>query len=509
MRSRHPLLVWTFLGIGLGLGVAAPCGVARAQDIDVYIENGDKVTGTVNPPGEVETFRFVVPEGAVLDVSAKPKTHRERRFPPTLFVRVVNANGVDAAPGLFQPKGKGTRLADFVVPATGEYAIEVRGDGFDRGDYQLKLKWKTPKSAKEKGLDLSGGGAVTFTADAGSLLAFTAKRSKRSTALVAAARLVFVPDFGPEVEQFVFDPAGPGKAHKERDLPLRTTGRYRLEVVDLGAGGGTADVVLKLKPASQAKRKIGIRDEDLGGFPEGVTLFASAIADARGVTASDPESANQTAARSSLTVGPGVLRDTEAVFIGLAPEFAGPALSGLLPAGPAVYAGPDGLEYPDLVRIVFPFDLSAFDGDTSTLRVVRRDASGTPTVTSLTGLIIDAVEETVSVQFGKGGTFAAFRLVPSPVASSVFPFRGDSRGEFYEITIFGTGFRDVLDGDGEHVLKLVKDGVVLDAEPRSVDAISVTFLAPGHVGAGRVTFGVLDTETGLVANLPTNSFEYF
>ena len=39
-------------------------------DLDVQIGNGDKVTSTLNPAGEAETFRFDCPAGAKLTVVA-------------------------------------------------------------------------------------------------------------------------------------------------------------------------------------------------------------------------------------------------------------------------------------------------------------------------------------------------------------------------------------------------------------------------------------------------------
>ena len=52
------------------LVLALCAGLARAA-VEVEVGNADKITGTLSPATEVETFHFRVPRGALVTVKAK------------------------------------------------------------------------------------------------------------------------------------------------------------------------------------------------------------------------------------------------------------------------------------------------------------------------------------------------------------------------------------------------------------------------------------------------------
>ena len=77
----------------------------------------------------------------------------------------------------------------------------------------------------------------------------------------------------------------------------------------------------------------------------------------------------------------------------------------------------------------------------------------------------------------------------------------------YTITLGGTGYRDDVDGQGEYWLQPTMDGEPIDAQIVSISPTQFVFVAPAHP-PGRVTFGVLDRETGVLTELPADTFEY-
>jgi len=99
-----------------------------------------------------------------------------------------------------------------------------------------------------------------------------------------------------------------------------------------------------------------------------------------------------------------------------------------------------------------------------------------------------------------------FRLVPPPDPTSLTPFIGQLTGGF-TMTLGGSNFRDARDPLGDRWLQVTIDGVPVDVEILSISSTLVSFITPAHV-PGRVTFGIFDRETGLLGELPSNTFQY-
>src|SRR5690349_485061 len=74
-----------------------------AADVDVEVGNANKVLGTIDPVGEDERLRFVVPGGATITAKAAGA----RKGPP---VGIALRDPDDVARGLPTPRGKGASI---------------------------------------------------------------------------------------------------------------------------------------------------------------------------------------------------------------------------------------------------------------------------------------------------------------------------------------------------------------------------------------------------------------
>jgi len=445
MRVRSPS---PLLLLG-GLVLAGLSALPARGDLDVTLRNGDIVRGTLEPATEVETFHIDLPRGARLKVVAKGRKTSARPRPPVVRLRLTDRYGV-TVPGDVARNGRSSaKISGYDVPASASYAVEVRGDGFALGDYSLSVRWKTPRKYRWRDRDTSQGFQnLDFGADAGAAVVFTAKAAKGSVAKPVVTQLVRL-DGATEipVKTYTF-PLDPGPVFVG-EATIRDTGDHRLKLRD---GGGAS------------------------------------------------------AGSTAVTVPPDAVERLTPVQLALGAPFDGPPASGLLPIGDGVFVGPERLEFGRLVNVVLPFDLAKLPEGTGALRVVRRESTGLFTVLDAGALVIDAAGGRVTAPVPGGGSYGAFRLVPPPKPTSVTPFGGAVAGG-YTITLGGSDFRDARDEHGDRWLAVTLDGEVVNVTVTSVSPTLVAFTAPSHV-YGKVTWGVLDRETGVQGQLPSESFEY-
>lgn len=466
-------------------------------DLDVTLRNGDRVTGTIDPEAEVETYRFDLPRGAKLKVTAKGRKTRPRPDPPKVRLRLLDRFGRDISGDHVKTVSGGAKIRGFVAPESGEYAVEVRGDGFREGDYTLSLAWKTPKKLKFKNIDTSEGlQQLDFGADEGAEVLVKAKARKRSPSRPVVFQLLRVEAGGTTtVKTFTF-PTDPQKTHEvQADIPK--TGDHRLIVRDGGGAGGPTDVAVKVKTV-KGRRDVDVTDDELEATPAGFEIASTILVDESGGATPDDVPA--------LTIPRNAVTRLRPIQLGEGAPFDGPAGSGLLPLGDAAYVGPERVQFDRLVGIVLPYDPDLLPEGPSALRVVRLESTGLHTVLDAQSVVADEQAETASCPIGRGGLYGAFRLVPPPNPTSVTPFSGSASGVF-PMTIGGSAFRDARDGNGDLYLKITLDGEVVNVLITHVSPTLVGFVAPPHT-AGRVTFGILDSETGVQRDLPVNSFEY-
>lgn len=396
--------------------VASPAPRALA-DVDVAIRSGDRVAGTLSPADEVETFRALLPQDALLSVSVKGRKPRGGAAPVVTF-RVLGPNDAEALP--FQPtKGTGAKVRNHRVETTGVHKIEVKGDGANAGDYQLTVSWTSPKKFGISG-DLSGGPFSTaFDADVGASSTFQVKARGPGVEPV----LTEIRDAADSVV-FTFTPPADGAAsHKAGNVPLPDGGRYTLVV---GGVGGTVTGAITVKPPKAGKRAVVITDAkigDAGGEREAVGEVVGPEGGTVGV-----EGTSLAIEGATVEVPQGSLPSPTAIIVATSADVTPGA--GQIPAGPAVYFGPEGLTFPASAPalVTLPFDAALSGGNAANVRVRVRDAKGK--VKELTFdapyPLVDLVEGKVTFPVSHFSSYQAFVVVPRRIPGDL---NGDGFGD--------------------------------------------------------------------------------
>jgi hypothetical protein len=370
-------------GVAASLAAAA-VGTALAG-VDLTVRNGDKISSEIDAGGEVETFRFTCPAGALVSVKAKSA----KKGPP-LRVRALTPILVS----LGENTGTTASVVGETAPVTGVYTAEVSAADGDAGTpYSVSIAWKSPKKfGAPATLDPGGEGQLAFSGEAGATATLSVKKAKRSAAVPVVLSLS-----GPDGDTALV-------AAATATVVLPVTGDYTLTFGDSGTSGGAVTAAVKVKTAKPAKLTI-----DLGtsGVPAGTSLDTSRlIGPAGGTLGADGDGP---IAGASVTVPSGALSQPTSLLIGSTSVIAttAPGIS----AGPAIFLGPEGLSFaPAQVQVTIPFDASFFEGGTSGLRVYTRAADGT--IEEITGVTIDAVASTVTFAVSHFSTFEVRRAFP-------------------------------------------------------------------------------------------------
>ncbi len=469
------------LALAVGCMLTAAAGAARA-DVDVEIANGDTVVGTLSPADEVETFRVRVPEGAVLSIAAKG---RKIRGEPTATVtfRVLRPGGAGEAAPLQATRGTGARLKGLRATESGLYAIEVQGTGGVAGEYQVQVKWKSPKSVPISEPFEAGRAQVQVPADALAIATFLVKAGRGTSSQPALERLT---DGG--VYDHAFDAPAPGAtSHKVAGFEILAAGTLDLSILDrnVGATPGSVKGKVTIRPPKASKRTIEIRDAATGGSGGGEVVFGQVVGPA-GATVDAP--AGTPIDGASVDVPAGALGSYVAIFVGTSsalspPDGAGPVGA----AGPPVFFGPAGTQFSASATVTIPIDLVALGGDTSAVRIFTRDEDGVVTeilpIPPATTFDFDLVAGTISFPASHFSSFQAF----GPAMKKPLPWDLDGDGKA-ELVIparedgNGAGAVFVFDGAG------LASGTSADADVRLVDS------SPGQEFGWRLTSGDVDAD---------------
>jgi hypothetical protein len=391
-----PLLALAALGL-----LAAPA----AAGVDVAVGNGDKVTGTLLPADEVESYRVLVPAGAVFKLKVKGKPAKKGDPKPPVTLRLFDPQGNLAAQGI--EKKTSATLKGYRAEETGEYRIQVQGDGNTSGNYQLVVKWKSPKSFRFD-VDDPGPGDPSLSElplDAGATLTIKLKAAKGSEATPVAERLTGASDF----ERDLPAPNAGATSHTVKKQVVPVFGAATLQ----SSGGGPYSVSVKVKPPKPAKRKIDLTQKVLGSSPTGGDVaFGQVVGPGGGeVAVSVDDSA--IIGGSGVDIPAGALSTPTAVLVGTSTPMPTQE-DGDQPAGPTVFFGPEGLTFQQDVTVTIPFDVEAFAANAGELSVFTRDEDGN--ITEITEFTVDLDTGTCSFQVSH---FSSFRVygpaLPPPV----------------------------------------------------------------------------------------------
>lgn len=484
--------------LALTAALLGTAGIARS-DVLVEIGNGDQVTGSFLPAGEVERYLVRLPEGARLSANVAGK--KRKGVGPTPTLRLLAPDGDPIATSTLSTTPSGAKVVGFVAPSSGLYSLELTSAS--EGDYSFKAKWQSPTGVKRT-LDfaLDPKATVELHASPGTVASFKVASLPGETGLprlvqIASAGGAYVHDFDP--------PPNPGSAvHAASGLVLAgSSDDYTLALAEDAAGVGKALLTVKLVPPKPKARRIDLTTAALGTDPLNNFVTGAVIGPDGGIVgsgfAADPLSG------ASVSIPPGALGAPSVIVVG--PGSPVSPNGDVEPHGPAVSFGPEGTTFAADATVTLPFDADAFDSDFTGLEVQVEDDDGNVSAVPEETVTVDGAEGTVSFPTSHFSTYQVFGP-PRPGRSDLdgdgvddlvmsAPLAGGFRGKMRvvrgrgdlasaptrsaEVSIFGNGSESVFGypyalGDLDH------DG--------TADLVAGSYgFSSGYYGAARVFRG--------------------
>ncbi len=239
--------------LGVAILLAGSSGV-RAENLGVPIQLGDSAISAVTPAGDVDTFVFDAFQGATLSALLAPR--KGSAFVPGLELVDPEGNLLDLSPFLTRKRTK-LLLKNFPFPATGRYALRVRGADGSTGAYQLKTSGKPPKAMVFKGRTLAPGETMDFVFGSTIGSKVTVKMKARGGDLQVLS--VFRPD-GRELAGGIAEFQRHGLKRAVL-FPGDLFGDYGFRLGNATAPV-TLDVTIKPKHARHARRKIVLSEKE-------------------------------------------------------------------------------------------------------------------------------------------------------------------------------------------------------------------------------------------------------
>ena len=353
MKRTSPSLVLSYLLL------AATIGSALA-DVDVTVETGDKIQGSIASADTRDTYRINCPAGATLKATAKGK----KGMRPTV--------SIERPKGDLDPMKGGTTAEDGPLATSGVHVVTVSAEPGAGGDYALAITSTVPKKTTTAVTLGAEETTVPFSAPAGTTLKLKVQAAKGSAAVPRILRVE-----GPRGFRLDLVAAGKVASDSLGKTVLPNDGDYRVIVDDAGDTGGAANVTVQLKQPKAAKRKLDLRDRAIGGA-DGERLAVSDVIDETGGSVGVPFASDggpdSLIGGANVAVPAGALTSPTPIVVATSSDVKPRGDSG--GAGPSVFFGPEGLTFSTDVDVTIPFDVEQFDGDFSTLQVFTRDARG-------------------------------------------------------------------------------------------------------------------------------------
>lgn len=375
--------------------------------VDVELPNRAKLTGRLDRPAEIETYRMRLPAGASVRVVAAGL-----RGGPRVSLTLFDEGG-GLLGGVRKSTRRGEKVSGVILPAGGLIQIDVKGDGVT-GDYKLKASWTVPKGTPFEGTAGTTPATVTFVAEAGAV-AKVVLRARMKGATGRVTRLD-----GPANYAYVVPlPLRPKAKHRVAGVALPFTGTYTASVVTSQDGVPvTGKVIVKAPKGATKSDTRGAERRGIAGTthlvtrhagPFGTSVEVPELADTQrvsidnsGVVIDVPQDA--LAAPTIITVA----TDDE--------EIADPL--GFAPAGVVVDLDAEDQPFAEAVTVSLPYDVGAFPfgADQDNVCLLKRTDDGTVFELPPASLVIDEQAGTVSAPTGG---FSAFQVFAPPIELAV------------------------------------------------------------------------------------------
>ncbi len=363
---RRPALRAAALGLAAagGLLAAAPL---RA-DVDAEILPGDRVSASLDPASETETFRLDLPRGASLSATIRgarkgPPVHTEVRRPDTSGA----ATGTD--------RGTGSNVSRVPVTESGRWALAVTSrDGVTPGDYTLRTKVSFARGGRFEAFDVPNGGegSAEFSAAAGSVVRFSTTLAGDDA---TAPRLLTLT--GPDGFSLTLNGAA-----SQAGVRIPATGDYTVTFTHASAAAVVVRGRITIAPPRLKPRKIDLRSSTIGAASTEETAVAEVVTPDGGLVEVGDLGLGgglDDISGASVAIPSGALALPTSIVIATAPELSVAGSAGGL--GATVFFGPEGLTFgtkasPVAVTITIPVDLAAVGNDRNLVDVYVRDSKG-------------------------------------------------------------------------------------------------------------------------------------
>lgn len=354
--------------VGFAVFGAALSARQAEADVDAVVLPGDRVSASLAPASETETFRLDLPRGASLSATVRgarkgPAVHTEVRRPDTSGA----ATGTD--------RGAGSNVSRVAVTQSGRWALAVTSrDGVTPGDYTLRTKVSFARGGRFEALDVPNGGegSAEFSAAAGSVVRFSTTLAGDST---TAPRLLALTGPG----NFALTLNG---AATQSGVRIPATGDYTVSFTHASSADVVVNGRITITPPRLKPRKIDLRSATIGAAGTDETAVAEVVTPDGGLVEVGDLGLGgglDDISGASVAIPSGALTFPTSIVIATAPELSVAGTAGGL--GATVFFGPEGLTFgtktsPVAVTISIPVDLSIVGNDRNLVDVYVRDAKG-------------------------------------------------------------------------------------------------------------------------------------
>lgn len=212
---------------------------------------GDRDTTSITPAGDVDTFVFDLPAGALL-IAVVKAGKGESLIPAFSLVRPDDSVVPEAelAAAKYAPGKSAVKLVKFPIDQTGRWAIRVAAHGAGQtGSYTLQTKAKYPRAFKVKGVTLPQGGVldVPVPLAGGTFFSLSLKRKAGGTGLSAPS--LRQPNGTPlPLASSAWAVSDKGIKAKNIDISSTFLGNFTLRIPGPATGGdAVVDYVVKVK----------------------------------------------------------------------------------------------------------------------------------------------------------------------------------------------------------------------------------------------------------------------
>jgi hypothetical protein len=396
--------------------VAAAVCASAADQVDLQIRGNERVSGTLYPSDERETFLVDVPRGARV-------TARVFRTEASAAAPVLSLIDRDAATVVEAVRDSlGARLTRHLIAESDRFGLRVESDGTYDGDYQFTLSVAPQRIWSQKpGDELAAGAETTFpfAAPAGSTVDVT---------LMPAPRSSFVPRIveitGPDGFVAAVDGAGATpRRHGVRGVLLAEFGEHLVRIRNDGSTSGAFSIVARVVPPRLARSgTLDISDETLTNSRfDGDSRVFGRVLDAKGGLLFDLGDTQSPIAGASVSVPANAVSSPQ-IFAVQSSDDIGARFdpgngSNHQLAGPTIRFLPEGKAFLGSVTVTIPYDPANFDDPVSQISITTEDPVTKLPVLVPGPYVVDTVKHTVSYS---AAHFSRFQ----PASALARPLRG-------------------------------------------------------------------------------------